>query len=446
MKKVLLCIFLYGVIGALILATIFWPGNNLENSSFRYIYIVMLFVGFFWVLKPIFYIVIAPWYTYVWEGRKRYFAQRKYRPLVSVLIPAWNEEVGLVATVKTIVASSYRPLEVIVVNDGSTDQSDAVMRAFLKKYQQSVGGSRNYVPIIYHYQPNGGKGSALNTGIALSHGEIIVTFDADSVVHSDAVKHFVSYFSDPEVMAAAGNIKIGNTKTMLGLIQALEYGIGFHTKKAEALLGVVFVIGGAAGAYRREVFSQLGDYNTGTLTEDMDLSMRIQEAGMRIVYAPEAIIHTEGPTTLSGLLRQRLRWRRGRFEAFSMHKASFFSRKKQTNKPFFWIITPLVVLEDFETFLGAAYMILLYVYSFLAHNFWILLLNIAFGALMFIFQFGEDKHFRKFSYFILAPLVWFLFHVVVFVELNSHIRGLYTFFRKREVKWQKWQRTGVADS
>jgi poly-beta-1,6-N-acetyl-D-glucosamine synthase len=65
---------------------------------------------------------------------------------------------------------------------------------------------------------------------------------------------------------------------------------------------------------------------------------------------------------------------------------------------------------------------------------------------MFIFQFGEDKHFRKFSYFILAPLVWFLFHVVVFVELNSHIRGLYTFFRKREVKWQKWQRTGVADS
>lgn len=134
------------------------------------------------------------------------------------------------------------------------------MRAFVEKYQRSVEGIKNPASIIYHYQPNGGKGSALNTGINLAHGEIILTFDADSVVHKDAIQHFVSYFADPEVMAAAGNIMIGNTKTLLGFIQSIEYFIGFQIKKAEALLGLVFVIGGAASAFRKEVFTQLGGY------------------------------------------------------------------------------------------------------------------------------------------------------------------------------------------
>lgn len=105
---------------------------------------------------------------------------------------------GLVSTVKTILANSYRPLEVVVVNDGSTDRSDAIMRDFIRKYQFMVGNSPSYAPIIYHYQQNGGKGTALNTGIALSHGKIILTFDADSVVHEEAVESFVSYFVDPK--------------------------------------------------------------------------------------------------------------------------------------------------------------------------------------------------------------------------------------------------------
>jgi cellulose synthase/poly-beta-1,6-N-acetylglucosamine synthase-like glycosyltransferase len=194
------------------------------------------------------------------------------------------------------------------------------------------------------------------------------------------------------------------------------------------------------------VFERLGGYHTGTLTEDMDISLRIQEAGMRIVYAPEALVHTEGPTTLRGLLRQRLRWKRGRLEAFSMHKSSFFSLKKGLNKPFFWIVLPLVLVEDIEIFLGTAYIILLYVYSFLTYDFSILLLSIGFAMILFLFQFSEDRQFRKVSFFLLAPLIWFFFHVVTFVEINSLLRALYTFLRKREVKWQKWQRTGVADS
>lgn len=431
----------------MLITTVLMPGDLQKNQPlyFRYFSIFIITIGVIWVTKSTFYMILAPWYTYVWTRRKRYFARRNYRPLVTVIIPAWNEEVGLVSTLKTILASSYRPLEIVVVNDGSTDNSDSIMCAFIQKYQRNVAGTSNYADVIYHYQPNGGKGTALNTGISLAHGEIIITFDADSVVHEKAVEHFVAYFADPEVMAAAGNIMIGNTRTILGFIQSIEYFLGFQIKKAESLLGVVFVIGGAASAFRRTVFTQLGGYDTGTLTEDLDLSLRIQEAGMRIVYAPEAIVHTEGPTSLSGLRKQRLRWKRGRLEAFRMHKSSFF-RTKGKNKLFFWVILPMVIFGDIEIVLGTMYVLLLYIYSFLSRDFTLLLLTIAISTVTFSLQLSEERYFRKLSNFLLAPLFWFFLHLATFVELDSLIKALYTFYRKHEVKWQKWQRTGVADS
>jgi poly-beta-1,6-N-acetyl-D-glucosamine synthase len=448
MKNILLCVSLYIMLSAMIVATFLLPGSLQRDESpfFRDFSTLMITLGSLWMIKSTIYVLLAPWYTYIWTKRKHRFVQRNYRPLVSVIIPAWNEEVGLVATIKTILASTYHPLEVVVVNDGSTDRSDEITREFIQKYQTYVAGSDNYASIIYHYQPNGGKGAALNTGISLSHGEIILTFDADSIIHEHAVKHFVSYFADPSVMAAAGNIRIGNTKTLLGLTQSLEYYFGFQNKKAEALLGIIFVIGGAASAFRREVFHKVGGYYTKTLTEDLDLSLRIQEAGMHIVYAPEAIVHTEGPTTLRGLFKQRLRWKHGRLEAFRMHQSSFFKRKKGSNTFFFWIILPLVIMGDIETALGTAYTILLYFYSFLSHDFSFLLLTISFSTIIFALQFFEDRHFRKFRYLLLAPLTWFFLHFATFVELNSLIQALYAYCRKREIKWQTWKRTGVTNS
>jgi cellulose synthase/poly-beta-1,6-N-acetylglucosamine synthase-like glycosyltransferase len=447
-NKILLYILLFTLLIAMIIFTLLLPGSLESNQPwfFRYLTIYMVTAGSLWMVKSTFFALLAPWYTYIWERRKRYLARYDYRPLVSVIIPAWNEEVGLVATIKTILASSYRHLEVVVINDGSTDQSDEVMRMFIQKYESIVGNSRHYIPLIYHYQPNGGKGTALNKGLSLSHGEIIVTFDADSAVHEDAIKHFVSYFANPYVMAAAGNIKVGNTGTILGLVQSLEYYFSFQNKKAEALLGIVFVIGGAASAFRREVFNRLGGYNTRTLTEDLDLSLRVQKAGMCVVYAPEAVVHTEGATTLRGLLKQRLRWKRGRLEAFRIHKLSFFSREKGVNKPFFWIILPLVILEDIETILGTAYLTLLYLFSLQVHDFSYFLSIVAITTGIAVVQLSEGRYFRKSYYLLLAPIVWFLLHIKIFVDLTSLMHALYTFYRKREVKWQEWQRTGVADS
>lgn len=450
-QKILLFTLLYSfnlsMIFALFLNIKQQGGSNLFFPMITWGAILLTVI---WLTKYVVYMSLCPWYEFKvshtkQQLRHRQMQQQDYSPLVSVLIPAWNEEVGLVATVKTVLASTYRPLEIVIVNDGSTDKSDQMMRAFIDKYDRVMKGVPQYVPMLYYYQQNGGKGSALNTAIRLARGDILMTMDADCVVHEECVTQFVSCFTDPAVMAAAGNIKIGNTRSIVGMIQSLEYIFGFHLKKAEALLGAVFIIGGAASAFRKEVFARLGGYDVRTITEDLDLSLRIQEAGMKIAYVPEAIVHTEGPADLRGLLKQRTRWKRGSIEALSVHRSSFFRSDKGLNKLFFWGILPFVVVEYAGLVLAAILIVLLYLYSFLFHDFTMLLVTVLMMAVTFCVQFSEDKDYRKPSYFLLTPIIWYLFHMTLLIEVIALSTALWTFYRKREVKWQQWQRKGVVD-
>jgi poly-beta-1,6-N-acetyl-D-glucosamine synthase len=410
----------------------------------------MILVAGIWFSKYVVYLLLSPWYEFsVIHIKQRLHRQQMqqtyYNPLVSVILPAWNEEVGLVNTIKTVLANNYRPMEIVIVNDGSTDKSDEVMRAFIRKYDRAMLGTSQYIPMLYHYQPNGGKGSALNTGIRLARGEILVSFDADCAVHEDCITHFVSCFTNPAVMAVAGNIKIGNTRNIIGVIQSLEYIFGFHLKKAEALLGTVFVIGGAASAFRKEVFTRIGGYNPRMITEDMDISLRIQEAGMKVAYAPEAIVHTEGASNLRGLFKQRLRWKRGVIEALIFHRSSFFRPDKGLNKLFFWVALPLVVVEHATLSLGLIFAISLYLYTFLFHDVTMLLVTVFMVTITFCIIFTGDEHYRKPSYLLLAPILWYLFHITAFVEVFSQFIAIWTLYRKRDVRWQKWQRKGVVD-
>ena len=167
---------------------------------------------------------------------------------------------------------------------------------------------------------------------------------------------------------------------------------------------------------------------------------------MKIIYAPDSFVHTEGPSTLRGLLKQRLRWKRGRIEAFQMHKDFFFGQQKHLNRPLFWLILPLVILEDLAYTCSVIFMLMLYVYSFLTLNF-IILLSISFVcAVIYTLLFIENASYRKPTYFMALPITWFLMNLVVFTEEYALLMAYWTFFRKHEVKWQKWQRTGVADS
>ena len=224
-------------------------------------------------------LLIAPWHQ-VWLLTHQQKSDPSYQPLVSVLIPAYNEEVGLVSTIKTVLASTYRHIEIIVINDGSTDQSDAVMHSFLAKYRLAMRSVPNAIPLLYHYQQNAGKAVSLNTGISMSHGEIIVSLDADCVLDKDCIA-WEKHKETSRVMACCGNIKVGNPGSVLALIQLYEYAASFDARQADALLNTLYVISGAAGAYRRSVVEEIGTYGTDLRGggEDVDLSIRVQKAG-----------------------------------------------------------------------------------------------------------------------------------------------------------------------
>jgi glycosyltransferase involved in cell wall biosynthesis len=143
--------------------------------------------------------MIAPWHDVVTGiGDLRQSRTRlSFNPKVSVIIPAWNEEVGLLATVKTVLASTYQNLEVIVVNDGSTDDSDRIMREFELAYNIKSNGVKDAIRLKYFYKENAGKGRALNYGINQSSGDIIISIDADCALLPQTVGNFVKHFASP---------------------------------------------------------------------------------------------------------------------------------------------------------------------------------------------------------------------------------------------------------
>ncbi len=407
---------------------------------------IIIFFASVLLTKYTTYMFLSPWYE-ILQRRKhqRTSLYAPYHPLVSVIIPAWNEEIGLLSTVKTLLESTYRNLEIVVVNDGSTDGSDALMRPFVYKYERQTAGRGDMPRLVYHYQSNGGKGRALNTGISLSHGQLIVSIDADCLVHREAIAHFVTCFRDPEVMAAVGNVKIGNTRTLVGTIQHLEYLFSFYFKKADSIMNTIYIIGGAAGAFRREVFARLGGYSVHTMTEDIELSVRIQKAGWRIVYAPDAMIYTEGASSIRGLMKQRLRWKRGRFETFRDHRSLFFSCKPEHNKLLTWVLLPLAYFGELQLGFEPFFILVLFLFSIAAQDFSAFISGVLVVSTMFFIQLFDDKRTRQFSYLLLTPIGWLLFYVTTFVEFSALLQAVWGLIRKRELKWQKWQRMGVTD-
>ncbi len=441
-KKICIYTALYAATGLLIASGILL--TSAEDNSFPVLRAVIIVFASVLLAKYFLYMILSPWHE-VSAALQYSKTETEFEPLVSVVIPAWNEEVGLLTTVQSVLASSYKKLEVVVVNDGSTDRSDEIMQSFSARWAHEQ--KKNSPRLVYHYQENGGKGTALNKAISLSKGEIIISIDADCLVESEAVQNFVKVFQDPRVMAAVGNVKIGNTNTIIGTIQYLEFLFSFYFKRADSLLNTIYIIGGAAGAFRREVFEKLGLYNTKNITEDIELSVRIQDAGMKIVYAHDAVVHTEGATTLTGLMKQRLRWKRGRFETFYQFKHLFFSLRKKHNKLLTWGIMPLAIFAELQLFAELGFLIFLYIYSYLTNDYSSFLSGIIVVGSMFTVQMlFDDKATRKWSFIVLAPIGWLLFYVSTLVEYQALVKSLWSLARGQEITWQRWQRSGVCDT
>lgn len=410
---------------------------------------IMVVKYFVFLLSAAWFSISQPWRRYrvlKREVKEHGFVQ-KFEPKVSVLIPAWNEEIGVLKTVRSVLANKYPNIEIIVINDGSTDNSRQLVNAFIDEQKMLY----NRMNIVQHYLENGGKGRALNYGIKNSTGEIILTIDADSALAPDAIEKLVEHFRDPRVDATVGQVRIGNSRgRLISRMQQLEYLFGFYFKRAHCVMGAEYIYGGACAAFRRSsTFDYFGLFDEANKTEDIEMSMRTKFHGMRSIYAEDVLCYTEGAASYLSLINQRLRWKKGRFDTFLHYRQMFFSLNKKHNKTLGWFILPFALFAEVQLLLEPIGATLLLTYSIVAGEFVSLALSMLFVGISYfvVALFGNSLSFRERIHLLaLWPVTWPLFYLVVWIEFHALLRSSHMVLRGDSLEWQQWKREGIQES
>lgn len=291
-------------------------------------------------------------------------------PSVSLIIPAFNEEVTIKKTIQSLIELDYPNYEIIVVDDGSTDDTLRIAKDF----------EADKVKVVHQF--NQGKANALNNGIKNSKGEIILTVDADTQLERDSLRKISARFAkDKQIGAIAGNVKVVPEKSAMNIIQGTEYTVGINlVRKAQSMLGCVMIVPGPIAALRREAIEQAGLFSSDTFAEDFDITMKIQELGYKVKYEDEAISYTDAPKNLGDFMKQRRRWYRGMIQVLDKHRKLYFSIKHGLfgifGVPNLWFDailpffnTAFILLALVTIFLGTASMSLLGITAYFAVQF-----------------------------------------------------------------------------
>ncbi|MEL7168984.1 MAG: glycosyltransferase family 2 protein [Bacteroidota bacterium] len=248
---------------------------------------------------------------------------RAFLPPVSIIVPAYNEDVLIERTILSLIEQDYPRFEVIVVDDGSRDRTNTLAEQRVGVYENSHGG-RAEVRLVS--KPNGGKATALNAGIAVSQHDFVLCVDGDSQLSPETLRRAIRHLRDPEIGAVAGNVKVKNRDTLWTKLQALEYIEGLNmVRAAQSAVRLVNIIPGPVGLFRKAAIVEAGWYASDTFAEDCDITLQILRAGWRVVYEPGAVSWTEAPNRLTDLLKQRYRWTRGILQAIRKHRDLVFN-------------------------------------------------------------------------------------------------------------------------
>ncbi|MEK6923779.1 MAG: glycosyltransferase [Candidatus Micrarchaeota archaeon] len=220
-------------------------------------------------------------------------------PLVSIIIPAFNEEESIEATIESALAADYPRKQIIVVDDGSTDGTLRIARRFAR------------CGVLVLHQPNRGKGAALNLGLGHARGELVATLDSDSFLEKDSLRKMLPFFSNPRVGAVTSVMKVHEPRTPLQRLQRLEYLVTVFNRRLLSFINAINVTPGPLSMFRRKVFDKVGRYDERNILEDQEMALRIQAADYEIASSMDAVVYTRVPSTLQQLTRQRVRWHRG---------------------------------------------------------------------------------------------------------------------------------------
>jgi cellulose synthase/poly-beta-1,6-N-acetylglucosamine synthase-like glycosyltransferase/peptidoglycan/xylan/chitin deacetylase (PgdA/CDA1 family)/spore germination protein YaaH len=237
---------------------------------------------------------------------------------VSVLIPAYNEATVIEASIRRVLASTDVRVEVIVIDDGSKDETSAIVT--------NAFGDDPRVRLLT--LENGGKARALNQGLLLAGAEIVIALDADTQFEAETIARLARWFVDPMLGAVAGNAKVGNRINLVTRWQAVEYVTAQNLeRRALSRFDAIMVVPGAVGAWRRAAIDAVGGYPTDTLAEDQDLTIAIQRRGWQVGYDVDAVAWTEAPESFGALAKQRFRWAFGTLQCLWKHRRVMRTRQ-----------------------------------------------------------------------------------------------------------------------
>ena len=298
-----------------------------------------LFMSYLWIIGGIVYF-------YHWEdgGKQQVNEPPKLEqyPPVSIIVPAHNESYAILETVNSLTALQYPEFEIIIVNDGSGDDTAEILDDL---------ATREDIRVI-HLETNQGKAAAMRVGALAALHEILVCIDGDAILDQHALPWLVRHFESPRVGAVTGNPRVRTRSTLLGKIQVGEFSsiIGL-IKRAQRIYGRVFTVSGVVAAFRRTALSQVGFWDLNKLTDDIDISWRLQMNHWAIRFESNALCWILMPETLKGLWRQRLRWAQGGVEVALDHAPDLLLWRRRHMWPVFlefmlsiiWSYTMLVL-------------------------------------------------------------------------------------------------------
>ncbi|MDO8656776.1 MAG: glycosyltransferase [Nanoarchaeota archaeon] len=274
-------------------------------------YFILLFLSIFWLLV-----------LFTKEEKKERSSKIQRTPFFSAIVPAYNEEKSIEMTLQSLVNLDYpaQNMEIIVVNDGSTDKTKEIIEQFIEHHPSPT--------IILLNQKNQGKAAAMNHGLTIAKGEFFACLDADSFVSSNALQVMLPLFEDNELVAAACPlIKVKKPQNVLEKVQWYEYIINMFHRFLNAKLNCLHVTPGPFSVYRTQIVKKIGGFDEHTITEDLEIAVRLQKHQYQILHTFDAIVETVAPTTWKALFRQRVRWYKGAADNTIQYKELLFNKK-----------------------------------------------------------------------------------------------------------------------
>lgn len=427
--------------------------QNVNHTSFSmfslfmwciyYIFIATLVFGLLRLILILIFAVVEKYH---------YTPQRIYDPSknisVSVIVPAYNEAKVIEKTIDSLLLSTYPYFDIIVVDDGSTDNTSGIVQ---DKY-----GNNPKIRLLT--KGNTGKGNSMNYAIEHTIADIVIVIDSDTIFATDTIGMLTRHFFDPSVGAVSGNVVVWNRENLLTYLQALEYNTSQNLdRRAYDAMNIITVVPGAVWAWRRETVIELGWFSHDTLAEDSDMTISILRAGYRIHHEEYAYAYTEVPTTWRVFAKQRFRWAFGVLQVTWKHIDAIFARDTPIALRLFifpsfiiyQIIVPIIapLFDSFTIIMVAINMVSYFLYDSgvyvetLLHvlSYSVLFLILDFLIAYTAIAFEKNESWKLLIYFLPQRILYRFFMYYI------NIRALWNGMKWGAIGWGKFERTGTVE-